>query len=75
MERLDNLQVYRRLLSLCDELSELADRCWSPAGKTAILIVANSARIMSRALYKGGVKDSIDAMQGPRIPRRYRVRR
>lgn len=36
MDRLDDSAVYRRLMSLCDELSELADSCWSPRTSRAV---------------------------------------
>jgi hypothetical protein len=41
MDRLDDLAVYRRLLSVCDELSELADACWSPRSSAVVRWLAS----------------------------------
>jgi hypothetical protein len=76
MERLDNLQVYRRLMSLCDELSADADRCWSPLGRAALVAVATSARLLAHGLRQTGLNDDdLRVMTPPRLPRRFRVRR
>lgn len=51
-ERLDDLQVYKRLLALVEELEALAVRCWSPAAATALLAASKIVRTVASALYK-----------------------
>jgi hypothetical protein len=50
MERLDDHQIHRRLLSLCDELSELADLCWSPKTGAVVRWLATVVRKLADAL-------------------------
>jgi hypothetical protein len=51
-ERIDNLQVYKRLLALVEELDELAKRCWSPAAATSVKSTSIIVRAIASALYE-----------------------
>ena len=50
MDRLDDVAVYRRLLAVCDELSELSDACWSPRTSRAVEFLASVVGRMAALL-------------------------
>jgi hypothetical protein len=51
-ERLDDLQVYRRLHRLVEDMTGLADRCHSVAAATAIRASAELVKATASGLYK-----------------------
>lgn len=64
MDRLDDLQVYRKLHALVEELDGIANRSMSPAAATAIRAVTRLVKALASGLYK----QSIEAMaETPKI--------
>jgi hypothetical protein len=51
-ERLDDLQVYRRLHRLVEELAGLADRCHSVAAATALRASSELVKTTASGLYR-----------------------
>lgn len=50
--RLNDLQVYQRLLATVEDLNVLADRCHSVAASTAIKTTAKIIRACASGLYR-----------------------
>lgn len=58
MDRLDDLQVYRKLHAVVEELDGVSNRSMSPAAATAIEATTKLVRALASGLYK----QSIEAM-------------
>lgn len=55
MRDLDDLQVYRRLMALSEELSALAERAHSPATSTALAVASRLVRRLASAVFARGL--------------------
>jgi hypothetical protein len=55
-ERLDDLQVYKRLLILHTELDEISKRTWSLSAATAIATAALLIRTLASGLYDSALR-------------------
>jgi hypothetical protein len=54
-ERLDDLTVYRRLLTFSGDAERLSRRCWSAGATSALEASAIMLRKIASALYKGNL--------------------
>jgi hypothetical protein len=59
-ERLDDLQVYKRLLRLVEELEALAAVCWSPAAATALRAAGAVVRTLASGLFRARLAKAAD---------------
>jgi hypothetical protein len=55
-ERLSDLQVYRRLHKLVEDIEAIADLCHSPAAATACRAAAKLLRVLASGLYKQSIE-------------------
>ncbi|MFC4294008.1 hypothetical protein ACFO0A_02920 [Novosphingobium tardum] len=51
-DRLDDLQVYKRLHALIAELEDMAERCWSLAAATSLKVVSQLIRTVASGLWR-----------------------
>jgi hypothetical protein len=61
MVRLDDLTVYKRLISISEELDRMAGQCWSPATATAIKTCAAAIRRIASAVFKRSLEKVADS--------------
>jgi ribosomal protein S4 len=55
-QRLDDLQVYKRLINLVEELEQLSKRAWSLSSSTALMVAAVLVRRLASALYRASLR-------------------
>jgi hypothetical protein len=56
-ERLDDLQVFCRLVALVQELGSLSSCCWSPLAGTSLKTAAELVRAVASAVYRRGLQE------------------
>jgi hypothetical protein len=57
MARLNDLEVYRVLISLAERTGVLSQRCWSVATGTALATTSRLLRALASALYRVRIED------------------
>lgn len=60
VDGIDDLQAYRRLLFLVEELERLSRRCWSVASATALQVACNMIRTLASGLYRAAESSDED---------------
>lgn len=55
-ERLDDLQVYKALLALVEEVEWLSRRCWSVKASTSLQVAAQLIRKVASAVYNASLR-------------------
>jgi hypothetical protein len=61
----DDLEAYRRLLQLSEDLDKMAERCWSVASEQSLHAAAAVARKIASKLYQRSLRDDDDRLADP----------